>query len=75
MQDRARLVAAAQRLAYVLTGAMPGLLPKIKLHYGEKKKLILSMPRRNKDIVGERVKKRLAELAGLTGQKSEVVIR
>ncbi len=75
VQDKARLVAAAQRLAYVLTAAMPGLLPKIKLHYAPKKLLVLTLPKRNKDIVGERVRKRLAELTGLTGHKPEVVIK
>ncbi len=73
--DRARHLAAAQRLAYVLTGAMPGLLPKIDLQYAAKKKLVLTLPRRHRDIVGERVQKRLAELAGLTGHTPELVAR
>ncbi|MEM7427144.1 MAG: exopolyphosphatase [Pseudomonadota bacterium] len=72
--DRARHIAAAQRLAYVLTGAMPGLLPKIRLHYTAKKRLVLTLPRRHRDIVGERVEKRLAELAGLTGHSPELIV-
>lgn len=73
-QDRARLIAAAQRLAYVLSGAMPGLLPKIGLQYGTKKRLVLTLPKRHENLVGERVQKRLAELAGLTGHRPEIVI-
>ncbi len=73
-QDRARFIAAAQRLAYVLTGAMPGLLPKIGLEYAAKKRLVLKLPKRHQDLVGERVQKRLAELAGLTGHRPEIVI-
>ncbi|MCP5084625.1 MAG: exopolyphosphatase [Alphaproteobacteria bacterium] len=73
-QDRARLLAAAQRLAYILSGAMPRLLPKIGLHYAEKKRLILMLPKRHQSLVGERVQKRLAELAGLTGHRPEIEI-
>ncbi|NNF78520.1 MAG: exopolyphosphatase, partial [Rhizobiales bacterium] len=73
-QDRARFLAAAQRLAYILSGAMPGLLPKIGLHYAEKKRLVLKLPKRHQSLVGERVQKRLAELAGLTGHRPEIEI-
>ncbi len=68
---RARYIAAAQRLAYVLTGAMPGLLPRIGLGFAPKKKLVLTLPRRHRELVGERVQKRFAELAGLTGHTPE----
>lgn len=73
-QDRARFLAAAQRLAYVLSGAMPGLLPKIGLEYTAKKRLVLKLPRRHQDLLGERVQKRLAELAGLSGHRPEIII-
>ena len=73
-QDRARFIAAAQRLAYVLSGAMPGLLPRIELEYAAKKRLVLKLPRRHQSLVGERVQKRLAELAGLSGHRPEIAI-
>ncbi len=73
-QDRARLIAAATRLAYVLTGAMPGLLPRIRLDYMAKKRLVLTLPRRHQNLLGERVQKRLAELAGLTGHRPDIEV-
>ncbi|MGB7205253.1 MAG: Ppx/GppA phosphatase family protein [Anderseniella sp.] len=64
--DRARILAGAMRLAYVLTGAMTGLLPKIKLSV-EGKSLVLHLPKKLTDLNGESVEKRLEQLAGLMG--------
>jgi exopolyphosphatase/guanosine-5'-triphosphate,3'-diphosphate pyrophosphatase len=71
--ERARILAGAMRLAYVLTGAMTGVLPKIKLTV-ERKKLILRMPRKFASLHGESVDKRLAQLAGAMGLEEEVRI-
>ena len=54
--ERARILAGAMRLAYVLTGAMTGLLPKIKL-FIDGKKLVLDIPRKLSDLHGESVAK------------------
>lgn len=72
MVDRARLISAAQRLSYVLSGAMPGVLPKIKLEFKSGKMLILRLPRKLKNLNGERVEKRLLDLAILIGCKAKV---
>lgn len=69
--ERARILAGAMRLAYVLTGAMTGLLPKIKL-FIEDKTLVLSLPNKLADLNGESVEKRLAQLAGAMGLESEI---
>jgi exopolyphosphatase/guanosine-5'-triphosphate,3'-diphosphate pyrophosphatase len=69
--DRARVLAGAMRLAYVLTAAMTGLLPKIKL-YVDGKKLVLDLPKRLSSLYGESVEKRLNQLAGVMGLESEV---
>lgn len=71
---RARLISSAQRLAYLLSGAMPGLLPKVRLEFPSKKGLSLIVPRSLADIAGERVEKRLSELAMLAGKQPELVI-
>ncbi len=69
--ERARVLAGAMRLAYVLTGAMTGLLPKIKL-FVEDKKLVLAMPNKLSDLYGESVQKRLNQLAGVMGLEAQV---
>jgi len=69
--ERARVLAGAMRLAYVLTGAMTGLLPKIKL-FVEDKKLVLAMPSKLSGLYGESVQKRLNQLAGVMGLEAEV---
>ncbi len=61
--ERAHLLSSIFRLAYILSAAMPGLLPRIGLKLGEGKTLVLSMPDKLKDLLGERVEKRLASLA------------
>lgn len=61
---RARKVAACQRLAYVLSGFMPGILPKAVMKLtGDR--LTLTLKRKNQDLHGEPVVKRLADLARL----------
>ncbi len=68
--ERARILAGAMRLAYVLTGAMTGLLPKIKL-FIEGKKLVLALPKKLTDLYGESVEKKLSQLAGAMGLEPE----
>jgi exopolyphosphatase / guanosine-5'-triphosphate,3'-diphosphate pyrophosphatase len=60
--ERARRLALAFRLAYILSAAMPGLLPRIGLSLDDKT-LTLRFPRKLADLMGERVEKRLAALA------------
>ena len=73
--ERARVLAAAMRLAYVLTAAMPGLLPQIVLEAAPDKGLILGLRRSHGDLMGETVQKRLDALAALLGRIGKVVVR
>ena len=73
--ERARVLAAAMRLAYVLTAAMPGLLPDVALAARPGKTLLLGLPGRVADLMGETVQKRLDQLAGLLGRSGQVEIR
>jgi exopolyphosphatase / guanosine-5'-triphosphate,3'-diphosphate pyrophosphatase len=72
--ERAHLLSSIFRLAYILSAAMPGMLPKIKLRLGDNKTLVLTIPKKIKDLMGERVEKRLASLAFELGRTSKVVI-
>jgi exopolyphosphatase/guanosine-5'-triphosphate,3'-diphosphate pyrophosphatase len=60
--ERAHLLSNLFRLAYILSAAMPGLLPRIGLKI-KGKSLELTLPSKLKDLMGERVEKRLADLA------------
>ncbi len=72
--ERAHLLSSIFRLAYILSAAMPGLLPKIGLTLGSGKTLILTLPKKLRDLMGERVEKRLASLAFEMGRTPKVEI-
>jgi exopolyphosphatase/guanosine-5'-triphosphate,3'-diphosphate pyrophosphatase len=71
---RAHLLSNVFRLAYILSAAMPGMLPKISLTFGAGKTLILGLPKKHADLMGERVDKRLQGLAAELGRVGKVVI-
>lgn len=71
---RAHLLSSLFRLAYILSAAMPGLLPKIGLKIVGKT-LVLRLPGKLKDLMGERVEKRLSELAGELGMTAKVLLK
>jgi exopolyphosphatase / guanosine-5'-triphosphate,3'-diphosphate pyrophosphatase len=73
--ERAHLLSSMFRLAYILSAAMPGLLPKIGLKLGSDKTLVLTLPLRLKDLMGERVEKRLAGLAAEIGRTPKLEIK
>ena len=66
--DRARVLGAAMRLAYVVSAAMPGVLPKTKLAV-ERHRLALHLPGEYAALNGERVTARLRSLARLIGRE------
>jgi exopolyphosphatase / guanosine-5'-triphosphate,3'-diphosphate pyrophosphatase len=72
---RAHLLSNIFRLAYILSAAMPGMLPKIGLTLGDGKTLILRMPKKLKDLMGERIEKRLSGLAVELGRVPKVIIQ
>jgi exopolyphosphatase/guanosine-5'-triphosphate,3'-diphosphate pyrophosphatase len=72
--QRAHLLSSLFRLAYILSAAMPGMLPKIQLRLADNKTLVLKLPRKLADLAGERVEKRLASVAAEMGRTSKVVI-
>ncbi len=72
--ERAHLLSSIFRLAYILSAAMPSMLPKIGLKLGDKQTLVLTIPKKIKDLMGERVEKRLASLAFEIGRTPKVVI-
>jgi len=67
MIDRARVLGAAMRVAYSVSGAMPGILPHAPLVV-ERGKLKLKL-RGHQALAGERVLARLKQLARLIGRE------
>jgi exopolyphosphatase / guanosine-5'-triphosphate,3'-diphosphate pyrophosphatase len=72
--ERAHLLSSIFRLAYILSAAMPGMLPRIGLTFEGSKTLTLTLPTKLKDLMGERIEKRLASLAFEMGRSPRVVI-
>jgi exopolyphosphatase/guanosine-5'-triphosphate,3'-diphosphate pyrophosphatase len=68
MLDRARVLGAALRLAYVVSAAMPDVLVKTKLAV-ERHRLALHLPNSYAALAGERVLSRLRSLARLVGRE------
>jgi exopolyphosphatase / guanosine-5'-triphosphate,3'-diphosphate pyrophosphatase len=66
--DRARVLGAAMRLAYVISAAMPGVLTETSLAI-ERHRLALRMPGDFSALAGERVLNRLRSLARLIGRE------
>jgi exopolyphosphatase / guanosine-5'-triphosphate,3'-diphosphate pyrophosphatase len=68
MIDRARVLGAALRLAYVVSAAMPGVLTRTSLAV-ERHRLGLRLPGEFAALAGERVLNRLRALARLIGRE------
>jgi exopolyphosphatase/guanosine-5'-triphosphate,3'-diphosphate pyrophosphatase len=72
MIDRARILGAAMRVAYLVSAAMPGVLPHAPLRV-ERGKLKLKLKGRYAPIEGERLFARLRQLARLIGREPVLV--
>ena len=73
MLDRARVLGAALRLAYVVSAAMPGVLPKTALAV-ERHRLALHLPGSFAALAGDRVLSRLRALARLIGREPVMLV-
>jgi exopolyphosphatase/guanosine-5'-triphosphate,3'-diphosphate pyrophosphatase len=72
MIDRARILGAAMRVAYLVSAAMPGVLPHAPMRV-ERGKLRLRLKGRYAPIEGERLFARLRQLARLIGREPVLV--
>ncbi len=73
LMDRARILGAVQRVGYIVSASMPGILPRTKL-LCVKGKVVLTLPADLADLVGERLNGRLKQLARLIGRSPSIVI-
>ncbi|CDX62472.1 Ppx/GppA phosphatase [Mesorhizobium plurifarium] len=67
--ERARVLAAMMRVVYLLTAAMPGVMPRLKWESRGNGALALVLPASLADLYGERPAGRLAQLARITNRR------
>ena len=68
MLDRARVLGASMRVAYLVSAAMPGVLPHTPMVV-ERGRLALKLPDEFAALDGERLFNRLRQLARLIGRE------
>ena len=70
---KARLLGATFRVAYPMSAAMPGVLPRTRFSL-ENGRLMLHLPRDLEFLAGEHLEGRLEQLAGAAGIKSSAIL-
>jgi exopolyphosphatase/guanosine-5'-triphosphate,3'-diphosphate pyrophosphatase len=73
MLDHARVLGAAMRVAYLVSAAMPGVLPRTPMVV-EREKLKLKLSPKFASLEGERLFARLRQLARLIGRDPAIVV-
>jgi exopolyphosphatase/guanosine-5'-triphosphate,3'-diphosphate pyrophosphatase len=73
MLDRARIFGAAARVAFIVSAAMPGILPRTPMAV-HKTKLVLNLPSELGALGGDRLMSRLKQLARQIGRDPAIVI-
>src|ERR1700722_2527389 len=71
MLDRARILGAAMRVAYIISAAMPGLLPRAPM-VCQKGKVVLMLPPDLVDLSSDRLQNRLKQFSKLIGGDPEI---
>ena len=71
MLDRARVLGAAMRVAYILTAGQSGVLPKTSMKV-KRGKLILKLPGAYSELASDRLAGRLRQLARLIGREPSI---
>ena len=69
MLDRARVCGAAFRVAYIVSAAQAGVLPKTPMQV-KRGRLVLSLKGKYRGLAGERLANRLRQLARLIGREA-----
>jgi exopolyphosphatase / guanosine-5'-triphosphate,3'-diphosphate pyrophosphatase len=69
--DRARILGAAMRVAYIVSAAMPGVLPRAPM-ICQRSKVVLMLPPDLADLNSDRLQNRLKQFSKLIGGEPEV---
>jgi exopolyphosphatase/guanosine-5'-triphosphate,3'-diphosphate pyrophosphatase len=70
--ERARILGAAMRVAYIVSASMPGVLPNAPLRI-ERGELTLRLEGRFAHLAGDRVRTRLRQLGRLVGRETRLI--
>ena len=73
MMDRAHILGAAMRVAYLISAAMPGVLSRAPM-ICSKNKLVLSVPKDLSPLVNDRLNGRLKQMAKLIGREPAIKV-
>ena len=73
MLDRARVLGGAMRVAYLVSAAMPGMLPQSPMRV-ERGRLVLRLSGESAALASDRVYNRLKQLARLIGREPALVV-
>ena len=73
MLDRARILGAAMRVAYLLSAAMPGILTRVPM-VCEKGRMVLTLPSDLADLASDRLLNRMKQLARLLGRDPQIIV-
>jgi exopolyphosphatase/guanosine-5'-triphosphate,3'-diphosphate pyrophosphatase len=73
MIERARALGASLRVAYLISAAMPGVIGRTRVVV-RNQNLVLIVPPELETLAGERVLRRLGQLAKLAGRDPAIVI-
>lgn len=72
LKERARTLGAVLRVAYLVTASMPDVLPRTRIT-ADGDRLMLDLPADLADLAGERLAKRLVQLAKIGGFRDGVI--
>ena len=70
--ERARILGAAMRVAYIISASMPGVLPRVPLRC-EGKLLVITLPPTLAALSSDRLTNRMRQLARLLGREARIV--
>ena len=70
--DRARTLGAAMRVAYLISAAVPGVLPRTPIGL-KREVLTVKLPMELADLASERLKNRLQKLGKLLARRTAIV--
>lgn len=71
--DRARVLGAAMRVAYILTAGQSGVLPKTPLRV-KRGRLVLTLRGKHRGLAGDRLSSRLRQVARLIGREGTIEV-
>jgi exopolyphosphatase/guanosine-5'-triphosphate,3'-diphosphate pyrophosphatase len=74
LKERARLLGAALRVAYVVSASAPGIVPRVRIEQDGGERIVMRLPEDLAQLDGEILHKRLDQLAKLGGMTATIEV-